>query len=130
MEQLATEGYFDLSEEKHRFEAEFGFLSGASTHQDRLDTIKSVYEESGLIIDPHTADGVKVARENLHDGVPMLVLETALPLKFSETIKEAIGIDMELPEHLADLMELPQYVEEMDNDVEQVRAYLQQNIQL
>ena len=129
-EQLATEGYFDLSEEKHRFEAEFGFLSGASTHQDRLDTIKSVYEESGLIIDPHTADGVKVARENLHDGVPMLVLETALPLKFSETIKEAIGIDMELPEHLADLMELPQYVEEMDNDVEQVRAYLQQNIQL
>ncbi len=128
-EQLAVNGYFDLSEEKHRFEAEFGFLSGASSHQDRLDTIKSVYEESGLIIDPHTADGVKVARENLHDGVPMLVLETALPLKFADTIQEAIGVKMELPEHLADLMDLPQYVEVMDNDVEQVRAYLQKNIQ-
>ena len=128
--QLEEDGYFDLSEEKHRFEAEFGFLSGSSTHQDRLDTIKSVYEESGLIIDPHTADGVKVARENLHDDVPMLVLETALPLKFAETIKEAIGVDMSLPEHLADLMDLPQYVEQMDNDVEQVRAYLQKNIQL
>lgn len=129
-EQLAEDGYFDLSEEKPRFEAEFGFLSGSSTHQDRLDTIKSVYEESGLIIDPHTADGVKVALENLHDGVPMLVLETALPLKFAETIQEAIAVEMDLPEHLANLMELPQYVDVMDNDVEQVRAYLQKNIQL
>lgn len=129
-EQLAEEGYFDLSEEKHRFEAEFGFLSGSSSHQDRLDTIKSVYEESGLIIDPHTADGVKVALENLHDGVPMLVLETALPLKFAETIQEAIAVEMDLPEHLADLMDLPQHVEVMDNDVEQVRNYLQKNIQL
>lgn len=129
-EQLAEDGYFDLSEEKPRFEAEFGFLSGSSTHQDRLDTIKSVYEESGLIIDPHTADGVKVALENLHDGVPMLVLETALPLKFAETIQEAIAIEMDLPEHLVGLMDLPQYVDVMDNDVEQVRAYLQKKIQL
>lgn len=129
-DELATEGYFDLSEEKHRFEAEFGFLSGSSSHQDRLDTIKSVYEECGMIIDPHTADGVKVARENLHDGVPMLVLETALPLKFAETIHEAIGVDMPLPEHLAGLMDLPQYLEVMDNDVEQVRAYLKKNIQV
>lgn len=128
--QLVEDGYFDLSEEKHRFEAEFGFLSGSSSHQDRLDTIKSVYEESGLVIDPHTADGVKVALENLHDGVPMLVLETALPLKFAETIQEAIGIEMELPEYLANLMDLPQHVEQMDNDVEQVRDYLQKNIQL
>ncbi|CAM5186128.1 threonine synthase [Oligella ureolytica] len=71
-----------------------------------------------------------MALENLHDGVPMLVLETALPLKFAETIQEAIGVEMDLPEHLADLMDLPQYVEVMDNDVEQVRAYLQKNIQL
>ena len=83
-----------------------------------------------MIIDPHTADGVKVARENLHDGVPMLVLETALPLKFAETIHEAIGVDMPLPEHLAGLMDLPQYLEVMDNDVEQVRAYLKKNIQV
>ncbi len=128
--QLAEDGYFDLSEEKQRFEAEFGFLSGSSSHQDRLETIKSVYEESGLVIDPHTADGVKVALDNLHDGVPMLVLETALPLKFAETIQEAIGIEMKLPEHLANLMDLSQHVEQMDNDVEQVRNYLQENIQL
>lgn len=128
-EQLAEDGYFDLSEEKHRFEAEFGFLSGSSCHQDRLDTIKSVYKESGLIIDPHTADGVKVANENLQDGVPMLVLETALPLKFSETIEEAIGVKMSLPEHLADLMDLPQHVEVMDNDLGQVRNFLEKHIQ-
>mgnify|MGYP001758746299 FL=1 len=128
-DELADKGYFDLSEEKHRFEPEFGFLSGTSNHQDRLNTIKAVYEESGIIIDPHTADGVKVALENLHEGVPMLVLETALPLKFADTIKEAIGVELALPEHLSELMELPQHLTVMDNDVAQVRAYLQAHIQ-
>ena len=51
-----------------------------------------MHEESGDIIDPHTADGVKVTRENVEDGIPMLVLETAEPEKFSETILEAIGM--------------------------------------
>ncbi len=63
-------------------------MSGTSTHADRLATIRAVHERSGTIIDPHTADGVKVAEEFLEDGVPMLVLETAKPEKFGETITE------------------------------------------
>lgn len=129
-EQLATDGYFDLSSEKPRFEAEFGFVAGTSTHQDRLNTIKAVYEESGVIIDPHTADGVKVALENLHDDVPMLVLETALPHKFAETIEEAIGLSMDLPPHLEEMMALPHRFEVLDNDVEEVRDYLKRHIQI
>ncbi len=72
-------------------------MSGKSTHQDRLDTIRDVEDEYGITIDTHTADGVKVAREHLTPGVPMIVLETALAAKFNETILEALGTDAERP---------------------------------
>ena len=92
---LDTQGFFDFTADLARFVDEFGIVSGTSTHADRLATIKAVYEATGDIIDPHTADGVKVARENLESGVPMLVLETAKPQKFAETIREAIGVELE-----------------------------------
>ena len=85
-------------------------------HADRLATIRSVYDESGVLVDPHTADGVKVAREFVEPGVPMLVLETALPAKFSETIEGALGRPAVPPGNLADLESLPQRVEVMDCD--------------
>ena len=72
---LARDGSFDLSALKSEFESRYGFVSGASTHADRLATIRSVYDESGVLVDPHTADGVKVAREFVEPGVPMLVLK-------------------------------------------------------
>ena len=100
-------------------------MSGASTHADRLATIRSVYDESGVLVDPHTADGVKVAREFVEPGVPMLVLETALPAKFSETIEEALGRPAPPPGNLADLESLPQRVEVMDCDAAAVRRYLE-----
>ncbi len=83
---LAADGFFDLSDLQPQFAQRYGFESGVSTHADRLATIKSVYESSGRVIDPHTADGVKVARGFVEPGVPMLVLETALAAKFSDTI--------------------------------------------
>jgi threonine synthase len=49
------------------------------------------------MIDTHTADGVKVAREHLQPGVPMIVLETALPIKFAATIVEALGREPDRP---------------------------------
>ena len=67
-----------------------GLVSGSSAHSDRLRTI-AVRDRYGVIIDPHTADGVKVALQNRDRSVPMICLETALPVKFAETIVEAIG---------------------------------------
>mgnify|MGYP001096805129 CR=1 FL=1 len=127
-EQLAEQGSFDLSHLKPEFEAKFGFVAGRSSHADRLATIKREYEQNHYLLDPHTADGVKVAREYLQEGIPMLVLETALPAKFGETIQEAIGQDAPVPAHLQNLNELPQRVEVMDCDVEKVRAYIMANI--
>ena len=121
---LDTDGVFDLSHELPRFAEEFGIVSGTSTHADRVATIRSVYEESGVIIDPHTADGVKVARQYVEPGIPMLVLETAKPAKFPEIVAEAIGQDAPMPAHLAGMLDLPQHVTEMDDDAVELRTFI------
>ena len=122
--ELAETGRIDLTAEQARFESEFGFQSGTSTHADRVATIKSVFEASGVLIDPHTADGVKVAREHVEAGVPMLVLETAKPAKFPEIVLEATGERIGMPEHLGNLLELPQHVTEMADDEAELRAFV------
>ncbi len=128
--QLEENGQFDLSDLKPQFEARYGFVAGTSSHADRLATIRRVYEETGVLIDPHTADGVKVAADFVEEGVPMLVLETALPAKFAETIREAVGIEPPVPAHLAGLASLPQRVVNMACDVEQVREYIREHAPL
>jgi len=122
---MARDGAFDLSDMKDQFESRYGFVSGASSHTDRLATIRSVYDTTGVLVDPHTADGVKVAREFVEPGVPMLVLETALPAKFSETIEEALGRPATPPGNLADLESLPQRVEVMDCSEAAVRRFIE-----
>ncbi|MFE6735485.1 threonine synthase [Microbacterium sp. NPDC057650] len=124
---LDRQGYFDLSAEQPRFEAEFGIVSGTSTHADRLATIKAVHEATGEIIDPHTADGVRVAREHVEDGVPMLVLETAKPQKFAETIAEAIGVELDYSPELREMLAAPQHVTELPDDEQALRAFVEAN---
>jgi threonine synthase len=87
-EALAKEGRFDLSGDPAFKEAatRYGFVSGNSTHANRLATIRDTFERFDVMIDTHTADGLKVARDNVSTTVPMIVLETALPIKFADTI--------------------------------------------
>jgi threonine synthase len=127
---VETEGGFDLSGkpgsdgDEFRKVAQFGFVSGKSIHQDRLETIRDVQSRYGVTIDTHTADGVKVARENLSPGVPMIVLETALPAKFNETIQEALGRDAQRPAGFENIEGLPQRFEVMAPDVQQVKRFI------
>src|SRR5258708_35262102 len=89
--QLDERGEFNLAGSSHwNGGAAWGFGSGRSTHADRLDTVLSVYQASGRIVDPHTADGIKVARQTRREGVPMICLETAQAAQFFETIVAAI----------------------------------------
>jgi threonine synthase len=119
---------FDLSQTPYFAHLpEFGFVSGSSTHADRLATIKSVFGRYGVMIDTHTADGVKVAQQyaaSVSAGVPVLVLETALAVKFADTIREALGREPVVPDDLVGLEALPQRVEVMAPDVEAVKAYI------
>ena len=122
--ELDETGSIDLSTELARFEAEYGLRSGSSTHEDRVATIRSVHSRSGILIDPHTADGVKVAREYVEPGVPMLVLETAKPEKFPDIVFEATGEQLGIPEQLAGLLERVQRVTEMADDAAELRAFI------
>ncbi len=124
---LEEQGYFDFSADLERFVDEFGIVSGTSTHDDRLATIRSVYETTGEVIDPHTADGVRIAREYLEPGVPMLVLETAKPEKFAETIREAIGVELAYAPELREMLDAPQHVTEMADDEHALRAFIEEN---
>ena len=90
-DEVEQRGVFTLAPDEFAKVSGYGFVSGFSTHTDRLATIRDTFERDGLMIDTHTADGLKVARQYVKPGVMMIVLETALPAKFEETIIEATG---------------------------------------
>ena len=126
-EDLASKGRFDLSQDAAFKDAatRYGFVSGKSTHAQRLATIRDTWERFHSMIDTHTADGLKVARENLQSGVPMIVLETALPIKFAETIEEALGRAPDRPAKFEGIEALPRRVTVIDADVAAVKAYIE-----
>ena len=103
------------------------FVSGKSTHEDRLKAIRNVHEHYGAMIDPHTADGVEVAWQKasrLSVDTPLVVLETAQAAKFADTLREALGCNPEIPADLQGLETLPQRVEVMPPDVEAVKTFI------
>jgi len=128
-EQLSKAGQFDLSGESAFAQAgqRYGFVSGMSTHADRVATIRDTYKRFGVMIDTHTADGLKVAREHLSAGVPMIVLETALPIKFAATIVEALGREPDRPARFEGIESLPKKVTVMDADAQAIKAYIARN---
>ncbi len=129
---LQREGQFDLSLDPLFPQAKqgLGFVSGRSTHADRLRTIQDTHRRFAQIIDTHTADGLKVAREHLQADVPMVVLETALPIKFANTITQALGHAPPCPPAFADLPQRPQRVTVMSPDVALVKAYIRQHCEI
>ena len=127
---LSQSGQFDLSQDPRFADAaaKYGFESGKSTHADRLATIKDNYQRHGVTIDTHTADGVKVALEHHSDAsVPMIVLETALPIKFAATIEEALGHSPERPAKFEGIEALPKRVQVMPADVTLIKAYIERH---
>ena len=124
-QRLSREGSFDLAGTPAWCEVEgSGFVAGRSTHADRLATIREVHERYGMLIDPHTADGIKVGREQRARGVPLVCLETALPAKFAATIREAIGLEPPRPAAFADLESRPQRCTVLPPDASRVAAYI------
>jgi threonine synthase len=123
--QVVRDGGFDLADTPYeRRLAESGFVSGKSTHADRLATIRHVAERFGVIVDPHTADGIKVGLERRDPGVALICIETALPAKFAATIREALGREPERPAAYARLEHLPQRFDVLRVDAAAVKAYI------
>lgn len=126
------EGGFNTEDLGHEGEAimerirgEFGFMSGTSSHADRVATIKATHEQYGVLVDPHTADGVGVAKQHASEvDTPIVVLETALPVKFADTIVEALGEAPEIPERFAGIMDAGRHVADLPNDAEAVKQFI------
>ncbi len=122
---LAQQGQFDLSASRQHF-AQFGFAAGSSSHAKRIAMIQRVYSATGRVIDTHTADGVTVALEHLNPDIPMICLETALPAKFSDSIREALGREPERPARFNGLEEKIQRYRAMPNQIGLLKSYLAQ----
>jgi len=123
---LGRVGYFDLNAHPAfaQVATHYGFQSGKSTHADRLATIKDTYKRHDTMIDTHTADGVKVAREYFQAGVPMIVLETALPIKFAATLVEATGREPDRPAKFNGIEDLPKRVVAMPADAQAIKNFI------
>jgi len=130
-EALSREGGFTITREEFARIASFGFVSGKSTHADRLATIRATWARSHRLVDTHTADGLKVAREHLEPGVPMIVLETALPAKFAATIAEAFAGEPgaapvpEVPAALQGIEKLPRRFTVLAADAALVKRHIE-----
>lgn len=118
-------GEFDLSTGPFfRRVAEFGFVSGRSTHADRVETIRKVQGRYGVTVDPHTADGIKAGLEHREADVPLVCLETARPAKFADTIREALGQDPERPPAYRDVESKPLRFDVMEPGAENIKRYI------
>ncbi len=126
-EQLSSQGQFDLSQDPlfQQAATRYGFVSGRSTHANRLETIQDTHQRFGQMIDPHTADGVRVARSFMQEATPMLVLETALPIKFAATLVEALGQEPDRPARFEGIEALPRRVQVMPVDVQRVKQLIE-----
>lgn len=89
--------------------------------------ISEEVDNSGIVLDPHSAIGVLAARECRKDkSVPMVTLATAHPAKFPDAVEEATGIRPELPAHLADLLERSEEYTQQPNDLATVQNYIEE----
>ena len=124
-QQIEREGGFDLAGTSHwpRVAAS-GFVSGTSTHADRIATIREVFQRYGIVVDPHTADGIKVGLQHRERGVPLICIETALPAKFAATIEEALGRAPDRPSGFEQIEGLPQRCDVLPADVGAVKTYI------
>ena len=123
---LARDGAFDLHADPLFIQAAnvYGFVSGKSTHADRIAIIRDTWHRFGVMVDTHTADGLKVSKQYRQVGIPMVVLETALPIKFASTIVEALGREPECPTKFVGIEVLPKRVQVMDADLQALKAYI------
>jgi threonine synthase len=103
-------------------------ISGTSNHKARIETIREIHRKYGVLVDPHTADGLKVGFEHREKDIPLVCLETALPAKFSESIVEAVGVEPSRPDGYYNLEDLPQRYVEMDADATEIKTFISSNI--
>ena len=100
-----------------------GWLGESLSDPETTDVISTVFDESGDILDPHSAVGVGAARRR-PDSMPRLVMATAHPAKFPDAVQAATGVRPALPAHLGDLFDRPERFDVLPNDLVTVQDYV------
>jgi threonine synthase len=103
------------------------FISASVNQEQTLATIAAFSRETGYILDPHTAVGVRAALDRNKPGETVVCLATAHPAKFGDAVKAATGNEPPLPPQLAGLDKLPSRCRTMDADLTEIRAYVEAN---
>ncbi len=124
MAELRASGRFDIG--SARLARVRSTFSGVRVDDDAtLAEIRRVYDETGELIDPHTAVATAAARAVPCDpDVPRICLATAHPAKFPDAVEAATGIRPLLPDHLADLLEREERVDPLPDDSAALADYL------
>jgi threonine synthase len=100
-------------------------ISGARYDDDQIaETVKSVYEETGYLLDPHGACGYRALVEQLQPGQVGVFLETAHPAKFKDTVEPIIGAKVEIPERLQAFMKGEKLSIPMNKDFGSFKTFL------
>jgi threonine synthase len=112
---LAQDGRLELSSDLRRTARE-DFASGWVDDAVVESTIKTVFQDHGLIIDPHTAVAWEVGRRLRQPGETLVTMAPAHPAKFGEVVRAALGFGPSLPDELAGLVDLDERIMEIPND--------------
>ncbi|MDB6175898.1 threonine synthase [Paracoccus sp. Z330] len=100
------------------------YLSGRVSEEETIAMIRTVREETGQVLCPHSAVGVAVARKHLEPGIPMVTLATAHAAKFPDAVERAVGLRPALPPHMDGLFDLPERVTRVENDAEALKSLI------
>lgn len=103
------------------------FAAAAINDAETIETISQFHRETGYTLDPHTAVGVAVGRKTRTGGCPLVCLATAHPAKFGDAVSRAIGSDPTMPAAFSDLYSREKKVEEIEADVDKIKAYVAQH---
>jgi len=107
------------------------FDAGRLDDEETRRTIADTYEETGQLLDPHSAIGLAVGRRRRRQtGVPMVALATAHPAKFPDAVEQATGVRPALPDRLADLFEREERFDTLANDLGSVQQHIRARVAL
>jgi len=128
MDSFKSNGSFKISEE-HMSKARSQLSAHRCDDKQTIDMMRQCYDETGYILDPHTAVGVHASQQVTEDpSVPMISLACAHPAKFPDAVEKAIGVRPELPEFLSDLYDRPEMMTVLKNDLKTVQDFVKSNI--
>jgi threonine synthase len=127
MKEFKETGKFSLPKDLHE-KAQRDFVAARTDDSETLATIKKIYDETGYVLDPHTAVGIKAALEIVKTAKgPVVTLATAHPAKFPDAVEKATGTRPALPAHLADLLSRPEKFEILPNNLQKLQEFIRKN---